>query len=261
MGIIYKITSPSGKSYIGQTTRTFEQRMNGHKTSASNPNTKRGCTYLIKAINYHGWDNMTREIVLECKDDELDYHEMRLIKEYNTLSPNGYNLNSGGSFNKVYSEETKKKMSDKAKQRDYSEYKRSDATKDLPMYLGIYGGYPRIHKHVNCYSKRFHDKTKTFEQNMQDALDFLDQLNAGLTVTPKQKILPKNISCHKGVYIVSYSSKAEKKTYRRAFGSKKLTDEEKLQAAVEYLAQVKLNDNVVDPCSTTTKVIGSANGP
>jgi predicted GIY-YIG superfamily endonuclease len=30
-GIIYKITSPSGKVYVGQTVRSFEKRMQEHQ--------------------------------------------------------------------------------------------------------------------------------------------------------------------------------------------------------------------------------------
>lgn len=33
MGLIYKLTTPSGKIYIGQTTRTLEQRYKEHFTS------------------------------------------------------------------------------------------------------------------------------------------------------------------------------------------------------------------------------------
>jgi predicted GIY-YIG superfamily endonuclease len=31
MGCIYKITSPSGKVYIGQTVKTLHERIKGHK--------------------------------------------------------------------------------------------------------------------------------------------------------------------------------------------------------------------------------------
>jgi len=49
-GIIYKITSPNGKSYIGQTIQTFNQRMKGHRKANSN------CILLKKAIIKYGWD-------------------------------------------------------------------------------------------------------------------------------------------------------------------------------------------------------------
>jgi group I intron endonuclease len=45
----------------------------------------------------------------------LDNIEINLIKEYNSISPNRYNLDSRGNKNKHLSEETKKKISESKK--------------------------------------------------------------------------------------------------------------------------------------------------
>ena len=90
-GIIYKITSPSGKIYIGQTTKSLEYRWKQHVKDAMNENRKR-CRVFHNAIRKYGQENMIREVVCECNKDELDKNENHFIDELNTLTPNGYNL-------------------------------------------------------------------------------------------------------------------------------------------------------------------------
>ena len=91
IGLIYKFTSPSNKSYIGKTVQSFSQRMHGHKTKSSN------CTALKHAINKYGWAEMKREIVEEnIPEDQLNDREKYWIKTYDTMAPHGYNLTDGG---------------------------------------------------------------------------------------------------------------------------------------------------------------------
>lgn len=91
LGLIYKLTSPSNKSYIGKTVQSFSERMRGHRKKNSN------CTALKNAINKYGWDQMKREIVEEnIPEDQLNDREKYWIKTYNTITPHGYNLTDGG---------------------------------------------------------------------------------------------------------------------------------------------------------------------
>ena len=53
---IYKITSPSGKNYIGQTKQAFNERWKGHCKKSSN------CLLLKRAIQKYGRENMKTEI-------------------------------------------------------------------------------------------------------------------------------------------------------------------------------------------------------
>lgn len=106
-GIIYKITSPNGKMYIGQTDRPFKTRWKQHcgKNSC--------CTALHRAILKYGDVNMTKEILCECNVDELKLKENEYIKEFNSLAPNGYNLKMNDETGRtVLSEETRKKISE-----------------------------------------------------------------------------------------------------------------------------------------------------
>lgn len=52
--IIYKLTSPSGWVYVGQTSN-FKKRMQGHKYDAANH--RDSCILLCRAIRKYGWEN------------------------------------------------------------------------------------------------------------------------------------------------------------------------------------------------------------
>ena len=85
MGFIYMLTSPSGKSYIGQTIRPIEERLKQHKL----PSNK--CFALANAIQKYGWENFEKHWY-EVPDEELNEHEELMIEALGTLSPSGYNL-------------------------------------------------------------------------------------------------------------------------------------------------------------------------
>ena len=68
-GVIYKITSPSGKIYIGQT-KNFKQRKNCYKS-----NKNKGQTKLYNSISKYGWNNHNIEII-ENIEHEIYYNEI-----------------------------------------------------------------------------------------------------------------------------------------------------------------------------------------
>jgi len=97
-GIIYKITSPSGKVYVGQTIRSFEKRVAEHKRESS------CCTLIKRAIDKYG-DEMNYELIEEnVPQEQLDEREIYWIKHFNSLAPDGYNLKTGGRFYKATQE-------------------------------------------------------------------------------------------------------------------------------------------------------------
>lgn len=91
-GYIYKYTSPSGKSYIGQTIDTLYARAGG-------PNGKRynKCPVFYKAIQKYGFGKFEVEILIEAPQSQLDELEKKYIEIFNTQIPNGYNVSNGGS--------------------------------------------------------------------------------------------------------------------------------------------------------------------
>jgi len=104
-GLIYQITSPSGKSYVGQTRLSLKQRMASHFSK------KNGCTVLKNAIKKYGRDQMKIEIIWKGPVDNLNEKECFFIKQNNTLVPNGYNLMTGGGSCGRHHKETRKQLS------------------------------------------------------------------------------------------------------------------------------------------------------
>ena len=100
-GYIYKITNlVNGKSYIGQTIRTIEERWKQH---VKDSNSNKDDFYLHRAIRKYGKENFVieeifstvKESIFELKE-ELNDHEKYYIKLFNTYNPDGYNMTLGG---------------------------------------------------------------------------------------------------------------------------------------------------------------------
>ena len=89
--LIYKITCKlNGMSYIGKTTRSLEERIAEHLRNSRT-------SYIDRAIQKHGWENFTVEVLAVCKTiEELNECERKSIVEHKTKFPNGYNLTDGG---------------------------------------------------------------------------------------------------------------------------------------------------------------------
>lgn len=109
-GYIYKYTSPSGKSYVGQTTKTPKERA-GYKG--------RGYfgTIFGNAIKKYGFENFKLEIlhkVIKNSEKELlnslNELEEKEIASCNSIIPNGYNSKFGGNNHKL-AKEIKDKIS------------------------------------------------------------------------------------------------------------------------------------------------------
>jgi group I intron endonuclease len=106
MGYIYILTSPSGKSYIGQTTRSIEKRFEEHEIGKST-----NCRGIYNAIRKYGWDNFEKDWY-ECPDSDLNKHEELMEEVLGTLAPEGYNLRKGGGNRGKPCEESKQRMSE-----------------------------------------------------------------------------------------------------------------------------------------------------
>ena len=88
---VYRHIFPSGKSYIGITSLNPNDRWrDGHGY--------KGCPAINNAIKKYGWDNVDHIIMFDnLTKDEACKKEIELIQKYNTLVPNGYNIDKGGS--------------------------------------------------------------------------------------------------------------------------------------------------------------------
>lgn len=115
MGFIYKITSPTGKIYVGQTkrlkVRIWEYRWRSKKRTS----------IVHNSIRKYGWEAHTFEILEECDNEVLSEREIFWIKEmdsYFMTNPNGMNMTTGGEKGARswrHDIERRKKMSEKFK--------------------------------------------------------------------------------------------------------------------------------------------------
>lgn len=107
--IIYKITNKiNGKVYIGQTIKSLQQRWSQHCCDAKYHKTN---SVLHKAIIKYGAINfIVEQIDVACDREELNEKEKHWIKSYNSIIPNGYNIDIGG-FGGCSSEEHRERIS------------------------------------------------------------------------------------------------------------------------------------------------------
>lgn len=194
IGEIYCITSPSNKKYIGQCVKKLSSGKNwGYisrwKEHIRDSKDRNYCRLLNSAIKKYKPENFKLEILKECIIEELDYFEKYYIENYNTMTPNGYNLTSGGGVTR-YSEETNKLKSismigkNLGKRHPKRTRKRVEDNL-LPKYLRYYKdltgkeGY-RISNHPNLKDKSFVSKYISIEDKLQNALNYLNQTSTDI---------------------------------------------------------------------------------
>ena len=84
---IYKITNNiNGKIYIGQH-REHTKKLDGYLGSG---------ILIKKAQNKYGKENFSKEIIEYCSRENVNDREIYWIKYYNSITPNGYNIQKGG---------------------------------------------------------------------------------------------------------------------------------------------------------------------
>ena len=117
MAAIYKITNlVNNKIYIGQTINSIDKRFKQHLSQVNCANI---CSALYSAFTKYGKENFIIESIVsgEYSREELNELEIFYIKKFDSLSPNGYNLQSGGNSFMVV-ESVKKQTSEKLKGRE-----------------------------------------------------------------------------------------------------------------------------------------------
>lgn len=217
MGFIYYIKNKiNEKYYIGQTKRDYLKRINEHLSTSSS---SKKLSAVHSAINKYGIESFEYNFIENVDDNDLDEKEKYYINLYNSLCPNGYNMQTGGTLNKVMSNVSKKKMSDSKKGINNPNF-----------------GKPRSENTKNKISI-----SKTKENHHFYGLNLSEDHVKKLSFSHKKydKDLPMYISYYKGNpsnyqapgYVVSNHPTIKNKF----FTSKKLSLEEKLNLAIKYL--------------------------
>ncbi|NIO45015.1 MAG: hypothetical protein GTN36_05695 [Candidatus Aenigmarchaeota archaeon] len=194
----------TGKSYIGQALCYVSNRVKwgtnerwkSHLREAFG-SSKDHCVLLNNALRKYGEENFFVDTLIKCNINELNFWEKEYIKIFDTMVPNGYNLNEGGSKGKD-SAETKEKKRLMRIGKTHSENtklrislgqlgNRRNTTDNLPMFmckLNIHGNligysirYPIIennkfsiikHKIVSSGKRSVEDCFKIAKQKIDD---------------------------------------------------------------------------------------------
>jgi group I intron endonuclease len=106
---IYKITSPSGKIYVGQS-YNIKNRWRRYRQPAFCIRNQQ--VRLVNSLLKYGHINHVFEIIEECNHDicqqELDNLEIKYITLFDCLGKNGLNVRGGGSRGKLAAETVQK---------------------------------------------------------------------------------------------------------------------------------------------------------
>jgi hypothetical protein len=177
MYTVYKHISPSGKIYIGITSKEPKRRWNGGTGYLTND-------YFTKAIKKYGWENFDHEIIAnDLTKEEAELKEIELIAYYKSnVRKYGYNIQNGGSARGRHAEETKKKIGQANKGRkpwnygkhytvkNHGGHKLTEETKEKisKAHLGKKLSKEQIEKMAN--SNRGKKRTKEQCQNISNSL-------------------------------------------------------------------------------------------
>ena len=136
-----KCFTTSGKDKYGVTIIKrygYTKRWNAHKTEAREH--RNYCRLLDRAIRHYGEKFVKVELIETVSLAILNEREAYFIKEHNTMTPNGYNLTTGGDSCKM-SDETKAKKSvsmmgkNKGRIMKKEKKRKNEEDKNIPRYI------------------------------------------------------------------------------------------------------------------------------
>jgi group I intron endonuclease len=182
---IYKITSPSKRTYIGQST-DIARRFRSYRGNYSSIKAQ---VKLYASLQKHGADNHVFEIIQECNSEDLNEIERYYIELYNSFDKLcGLNISRGmytpmsdetkikigiANTGKKMSDDARKRMSDKGKmvwseerRKKMSEFQKSIPHKDKGRHYEkkrvakIGGNNPNARKVINIATNELFNTIK-----------------------------------------------------------------------------------------------------
>lgn len=139
-GIIYIYTNKiNGMKYIGQTVN-FYRRQKSHLNKKDN-------NHFNNSLQKNGLKNFEvwQSNLMSLKD--MNFWEVELIKLYNTLEPNGYNIDLGGNGCQILGERHKKNISNSLKGKLKSEEHKKHLSENHADFRG--SNSPMYGKHIS----------------------------------------------------------------------------------------------------------------
>lgn len=262
---IYRLICPLGKSYVGQAKvhvkrqklKGAERRWREHQWLAIRK--KEGPLY--DAIREHGPDGFKLEVLLYCHQRDADMYETTMIEAYDSLvTGNGYNQAKGGQG---FTEETfRLKALPKSPWKTKGERKRaedSELPKNIRFHKTVWGeGYnvtgrkdgrtfQRYYMSINESMEAKLQKAKAWQEYFErEGMPPVEEPAKPPTVPAKRK-RAEDSRLPRGIYSVHINRKKgleegygasfyhNSKCHSRQFVSMRLTMEDKLELAQEWL--------------------------
>ena len=207
-GIIYKITNKiNGKVYIGQTIKErgfkgryecsgegIERVYNYHKSREEHNRSYN--KHLLRSIENHGFEafEVIEEFDVAYSKEELDKLEIKYIKEFNCLNPNGYNNDEGGNKGK-FCKESKRLLSEKKSGENNPFYGKKHSEETRKKMSEAHKG-KCVGKNHPMYGKHHTEETR---QKMSEAKKGKNHPMCGKHFSEEHK--QKISEAHKGKYI------------------------------------------------------------
>lgn len=200
--LIYKITNiVNGKLYIGQTTKTLDERIKNHHNAFVSGKD----THLYRSMRKYGWDKFQFSVIVYASSqDVLNELEEFYIRKYDTVR-NGYNMAYGGTVNVMYSESVAKKHDAKMRTKSV----REKISKSMKLSYAKRGGASAEHrKHLSDNKKKFYasDRGIAAKKKFSETYRLSDEHKAALIES-----LKKHVDCFdsNGNLVQSFSSVKE----------------------------------------------------
>jgi len=205
MGLIYMLTSPSGKRYVGQTKTSLKKRWGSHYSAAERGGV--GCRALCSAIRKYGRDSFQlRVLESNVADEDLTWTEDFHIIAQNTLAPNGYNLRICSIGPEGCSAETRAIMS-KVKKEQWAdpEYRKNlsncHSNAAIQKVVDLWRGRRELkaqgmttkevermeHTYLVSQKKRFKDLGKRRAMRDPEQADAWHKMNARMTANDRKR--------------------------------------------------------------------------
>lgn len=180
-GALYRITFPNGKAYIGITS-DFARRMKAHRSASRNVDLP-----VCRAIAKHGWENVTREVLVVGPYDYIRQLESAAIVAFNTRIPHGYNVSEGGEFAPSSAPEVRAKISKSNTGKTLTPERRAKNAES--MRLKWQDPEYRAKTIAATIGNRRSDETKKKQSDARIGIKFSDEHRAKLSAARKGKLV------------------------------------------------------------------------
>ena len=185
-GYIYKITNKTNnKNYIGQTSRSINERFGEHLRDAYNRNSEQP---IYRAIRKYGKENFSVELLEECNIADIDEREIYYINKYDTYN-NGYNATLGGEGKPVvnYKELAEDFLNSNKSIRQYAKdnKKKETTIRNALNSSGLMEEYKEKHPEYNNRDNAI--SVTMIDKKTNDVINTFESINSAIKFLGKEK--------------------------------------------------------------------------